>query len=185
MQDASIFIGGASQSGKSTLALMLAEVIPLPLYNMDHDPIVRALRKSRWIRHPRKIIQLYCVIRLAVRRGPMIMDCPSISPKAVASRFLRLDPTLVYFLGYPHADLDGKIAQLSGQNFRGAGHLSGLPMEKLKLAITRYQRVSAIQQTDCEALNFTFLDFSDLENLTIRQNDAVALIESRSRARGH
>ena len=182
MPRAIIYIGGASQSGKSTLGRLLAETIPIPLYDLDRDPVIKVVRKRRLFGLRGRLIRLYCMIRLALLRGPVIIDCPYLAPGTVASRFFRLDPALVFFAGYPQCDPDTKIAQLKAQNFKHAHHLKWMDDDSLRRAITQLLQLTTRHKEDCEKFGFTFLDFSDVGNLGALQREAVDLIKSRYRA---
>jgi 2-phosphoglycerate kinase len=171
-----IFIGGPSQSGKSTLSEKLAEQFGAVWYDLDLDPWVRFLLKHSPARFSLRLVQLRCCYIIATTKGFCIIDCPYLSPDAITRLARHRTDLIPVFLGYPDADIAKLMAHLASLDFKNAAHLKKLDDPRLERALMRYRAICQRQQKRCAALDIPYFDMSDLDQLTQAQAQAVDLI---------
>ena len=174
-----IFIGGPSQSGKSTLSAKLAEQSGAAWHDLDLDPWVRFLLKHSPARFALRMVQLRCLYITSKAQGFCIIDCPYLSPDTLARLARHRTDLMPVFLGYPDADIAKLMAHLASLDFKNANHLKKLDGPRLERALMRYRDICQRQQKRCAALDIQYFDFSDMDQLTQVQAQAADLIAAK------
>ena len=158
-----LYIGGVSQSGKTTVSARLADLLDLPHVDIDLDPVITLIRTRRRFWRRRKFLQWRSRMILARTRGPGIIDCPYLPPLTVVRPRFGLAPEQIAYFGYPEIEIDAKIAQLEADGFCNANHLSQLDPDALRRMLIYFRHLARRDRDQCARLGLVFYDMSDPE----------------------
>lgn len=171
-----IFVGGPSQSGKSTLSHMIANATGLDHIDVDRDKIIIWLRRFQRTKIG-KWLTLHRTLQILKKRaGPCVIDAPFIGPQWLRHRMDPDPQILVMFIGYPNTNVAEKMTLIRDNDFKYARHLKKCSVDEFEATIQYNKSLSETFQKQCKELEIAHFDVSDVSNLSATQSEIVSWV---------
>ncbi len=168
-----LFIGGPSQSGKSTTAQLICEQLGVEHVNLDRDATIIQIKKDFQGSERSQPLKSRCKSLLDDLKVPSVVEGSPLTPHDTAA-IMRRDARFVSaFCGYPDIEPQEKLSQLEKAGFPQARHLRESTVEDRLERIKKYIRASQSFQRQCAECDVAFFDYSDLTNLDQSQQNMV------------
>ena len=182
-----IFLGGPSQSGKTTTAARLARKMDFVHICLDKDPALRTVMHGPPIENKHAHLRRRVFEIVDHARRDCIIEGSQVTPEEITAH-LDGDPTaLCVFCGYPRANLVEKLRSLRDADFPNAAHLRRRTHLERLARLQKYRDTGRRVEKMCEELGLIFGDFSDLDRRDADQEVFMTLIAdqvARQRAQG-
>ena len=182
-----IFLGGPSQSGKTTTAARLACKLGFVHICLDKDPALRTVMHGPPIENKHAHLRRRVFEIVDHARRDSIIEGSQVTPEEITAH-LDGDPTaLCAFCGYPHANLVERLRSLRDAGFPNAAHLRRRSHPERLARLRKYRDTGRRVEKMCKDLGLIFGDFSDLDTRDADQEDFMTRIAeqvARQRASG-
>lgn len=181
MRPVRFFLGGPSQSGKSTAARRICEALGLLHIDLDKDPEVMAI-KRRFSGAARSApLRVRCLERIAASQTHSLSEGSPLRP-CDTMQLARHDARFVSaFCGYPAVAAAEKLRHLEKGGLQNADHLQALSGADRLARIEKYITGSQALRQQCAEYGIAFFDLSDLATLDQGQTAILAFFEAQLR----
>jgi len=174
-----LFIGGPSQSGKTTCAKLVRDHTGFDHVNLDKDREILEIKKKFPFQAKRKLQQEERSERLRSRALEIIKNL-KVNSVIEGSRFKPDDMEMITkgepyffsaFCAYPNADALQKLEAIEASGFKDASHLRRLSEQDRVIRIRNYIKTSQKIEASCLELGIPFFDFSDMTTISLQQHN--------------
>ena len=174
-----IFLGGPSQSGKTTIAERLAQQMGFVHICLDKDPALRAAMHGPPIENKHAHLRRRVFEIVDHARRDSIIEGSQVTPEEITAH-LDGDPhALCVFCGYPRANLVEKLRSLRESGFPNAAHLRRRSHVERLARLRKYRDTARRVEDLCERLGLIFGDFSNLATRDADQEAFMRRIKAR------
>lgn len=178
MRKVLIYIGGPSQSGKSTLARSISKATNLKHIDLDKCEEIISLQtlqdnSEKWEKLKR--VAADCIRDLA---DHSVIEGSQLWPEDIVKQNLNSELCTSLFLGYPNIGASKKLCELEAGGFDNATHISDLAPADRLTKIEKYICDSRRMQKSTNDNEAKFVDFSTWEEFEATKEKLILSISN-------
>lgn len=174
-----LFIGGPSQSGKSTTAQMVCDTLRCVHLNLDRDSEIIRIKQDLVGSARSQPLKRRCRELISQVSESSVIEGSPLNPEDILEISNEDNQFIGAFCGYPTVAPEKKLEQLEASGFRNAEHLRRCSEEDRLARIKKYIRASRILRDQCGDIGLPFFDYSDLSKLSLKQSDMVQYFQNK------